>query len=186
MTSLSIYHEDGTPTVESTSDFTQIQRALSEQGIQIERWQASAALAEDADSAQVQAAYRDSIDTLNARYNFKSIDVVSLQPDNPSKAEFRQKFLAEHTHADFEMRFFVAGRGLFYLHLGEMVYLVLCEKGDLICVPAGTAHWFDMGENPSFTCIRLFTTEAGWVGDFTGSEIAKKFPDFDHHIASLS
>ena len=42
--------------------------------------------------------------------------------------EMRQKFLNEHTHADFEVRFFVDGSGLFYLHVGDRVYLVLCEK----------------------------------------------------------
>ena len=101
-------------------------------------------------------------------------------------AEFRNKFLAEHTHADFEVRFVVDGSGLFYLHLGDRVMLVLCEKGDLISVPANTTHWFDMGENPDFKCIRLFTTEDGWVGDFTGSDIATRFPDMDTFVAGLA
>ena len=125
------------------------------------------------------AAYWDAIDKLNARYGFQSMDVVSLRPDHPNKAEFREKFLSEHTHGDFEVRFFVDGRGLFYLHLGDKVYAVLCEQGDLISVPAATTHWFDMGREPDFKCIRLFTTPEGWVGDFTGSDIAGRFPDFD-------
>jgi 1,2-dihydroxy-3-keto-5-methylthiopentene dioxygenase len=98
----------------------------------------------------------------------------------------RQKFLSEHTHADFEVRFFVEGSGLFYLHVGDKVYTLLCEKGDLISVPANTTHWFDMGTKPYFKCIRFFTTPEGWVGNFTGSEIAKQFPDFDQYVASLS
>jgi 1,2-dihydroxy-3-keto-5-methylthiopentene dioxygenase len=97
----------------------------------------------------------------------------------------RQKFLAEHTHADFEVRFFVDGSGLFYLHVGDRVYMVLCERGDLISVPADTTHWFDMGSNPSFKCIRFFTTPDGWVGSFTGSGIAGRFPDYDSHVAGL-
>jgi 1,2-dihydroxy-3-keto-5-methylthiopentene dioxygenase len=63
---------------------------------------------------------------------------------------------------------------------------VLCEKGDLISVPANTTHWFDMGKDPDFKCIRLFTTEDGWVGDFTGSEIARQFPDMDAFVAGLA
>ena len=47
-------------------------------------------------------------------------------------------------------------------------------------------HWFDMGENPDFKCIRLFTTENGWVGDFTGSEIATRFPGMDDFVAGLA
>jgi len=56
------------------------------------------------------------------------------------------------------------------------VYGVLCEAGDLISVPAGTRHWFDMGGAPDFQCIRLFTTPEGWVADYTGDDIARRFP----------
>jgi 1,2-dihydroxy-3-keto-5-methylthiopentene dioxygenase len=112
--------------------------------------------------------------------------VVSLQPDHPQKTAFREKFLAEHIHEDFEVRFFVDGKGLFYLHIGDKVYAVLCERGDLISVPANTTHWFDMGENPCFKCIRLFTIPEGWVATFTGSDIAASFPTFDQYVAGLS
>jgi 1,2-dihydroxy-3-keto-5-methylthiopentene dioxygenase len=45
-------------------------------------------------------------------------------------------------------------------------------------VPAGTRHWFDMGPAPRFTAIRLFTTPAGWVANFTGTPIARNFPSY--------
>jgi 1,2-dihydroxy-3-keto-5-methylthiopentene dioxygenase len=126
---------------------------------------------------------RETVDRLNRQYGFRSVDVVSLGPDHPNKDEMRRKFLDEHTHGDFEIRFFVDGKGLFYLHVADKVYLVLCEKGDLISVPAKTTHWFDMGENPDFKCIRFFTTETGWEAEFTGSGIAGRFPSFDDHVA---
>ena len=88
----------------------------------------------------------------------------------------RAKFLAEHTHADDEVRFFVAGSGLFVLHAEGRVYAALCEQDDLISVPAGIRHWFDMGSSPAFTCIRLFNDPAGWVARFTGDDIATRFP----------
>ena len=106
---------------------------------------------------------------------FKSVDVISLSPDHPDKDEFRQKFLKEHTHTDDEVRFFVSGSGLFSLHVNEKVYELLCTQGDLISVPDGTRHWFDMGPNPSFACIRIFTNTEGWVAHFTGSDIADRF-----------
>src|SRR3546814_6097561 len=84
----------------------------------------------------------------------------------------RAKFLSEHTHADDEVRFFVEGSGQFYLHMNDRVYVMLCEAGDLISVPAGTRHWFDTGPNPMFTAIRLFVSPDGWVADFTGDPIA--------------
>ena len=71
--------------------------------------------------------------------------------------------------------FFVKGKGLFSLHIGNEVLEVLCERGDLIGVPANTTHWFDMGPRPEFTAIRLFTSPQGWVAEFTGSDIAQRF-----------
>src|SRR5690606_26221187 len=102
---------------------------------------------------------------------YTTVDVVSLNASHPDKAALRQKFLAEHTHGEDGVRFFVAGHGLFSLHIGRRVYEVLCEQGDLIRVPAKTAHWFDMGPNPDFVAIRLFNNPEGWVAQFTGSAI---------------
>ena len=99
-------------------------------------------------------------------------------PDHPQKAQLRTKFLAEHTHGDDEVRFFVEGAAMFYLHAAARVHMVLCERNDLISVPAGMPHWFDMGPEPYFTVIRLFTTPEGWVARFTGDSIATRFPAF--------
>lgn len=186
MTAMVIYHEDGAKAGDVLTDTAQIAGSLTGAGVQYEQWQASQDLSANAEQAEVLQAYAESISRLREQYAIQSVDVVVLRPDNPKKAEFRQKFLAEHTHADFEIRFFVEGRGLFYLHVGDKVYVMLCEQGDLISVPANTAHWFDMGTKPNFKCIRLFTTADGWVGDFTGSDIATRFPDMDSFVASLS
>jgi 1,2-dihydroxy-3-keto-5-methylthiopentene dioxygenase len=186
MTALTIYDETAGGKGETLKDFSAIAAKLEEIGVQFEKWEASKPLSPDAGQEEVIAAYQDAIDRLNKKYGFQSVDVVSLLPDNPKKEEFRQKFLAEHTHKDFEVRFFVDGSGLFYLHVGGKVYMVLCEKGDLISVPANTTHWFDMGENPRFKCIRFFTTPEGWVGDFTGSDIASTFPDYDEHVRAIA
>ena len=67
---------------------------------------------------------------------------------------------------------------MFYLRAAGKVHMTLCERGDLISVPAGTRHWFDMGPTPHFTAIRLFTTPAGWVANFTGIPIARSFPSY--------
>jgi 1,2-dihydroxy-3-keto-5-methylthiopentene dioxygenase len=186
MSALTIYLENQAGPGELFTEYSDIAAQLEGIGVQFERWTANCELADDADQEAVIGAYRDSVDRLMRQYGFQSADVVSLQPDHPQKAAFREKFLAEHTHSDFEVRFFVDGKGLFYLHVGNKVYAVLCEKGDLISVPADTTHWFDMGEFPSFKCIRLFTTPEGWVATFTGSDIAKSFPTFDQYVAGLS
>jgi len=186
MSALTVYLDDQPQYGEHYTDFTAIQNQLKNLGVRFERWTANSPLAADADQESVLAAYADPINKLKQEYGFQSVDVIKLNRDHPEKTAFRQKFLAEHIHNDFEVRFFVEGRGLFYLHVGANVYAVLCEQGDLISVPANTTHWFDMGENPKFTCIRFFTTPDGWVADFTGSEIAKTFPTFDQYVAGLS
>jgi len=183
MSVLAIYNENGGEPVSVTKNFEEISTALDGIGVRFEKWEANQAIATDTPSEEILAAYRESIDKLGSIARFESMDVVSIHPDHPDREAMRSKFLAEHTHSDFEVRFFVDGDGLFYLHTDGKVHVVLCEKGDLISVPADTAHWFDMGSKPSFKCIRLFTIADGWVASMTGSEISKQFPDYDQFVA---
>jgi 1,2-dihydroxy-3-keto-5-methylthiopentene dioxygenase len=176
MSRLRIYRDadGGTPLLE-TGDHARIAQELAARKVRFERWP-TRALAGTPTPDEVLAAYRDEIDRLKREGGYTASDVISLKADHPDKDTLRQKFLNEHTHSEDEVRFFVAGSGLFTLHLGDRVYEVLCEQGDLIGVPDGTPHWFDMGPSPSFTAIRLFTNPAGWVANFTGSDIATRFP----------
>jgi 1,2-dihydroxy-3-keto-5-methylthiopentene dioxygenase len=178
------YAEDGEQ-YEHISDHAEIVSRLAPLGVEFQRWRTDAPLAADAGQEEVLAAYASEIEQLNQQYGFQSLDVVSLRPDHPNKIELRAKFMNEHTHDDFEIRFFVDGKGLFYIHLGDQVWMLLCEKGDLVSVPANTTHWFDMGAEPDFKCIRFFTTPNGWEGHFTGDPIPQRFPDFDTYLAAL-
>ena len=153
-----------------------IARELGKVGVRFEQWAANQPIAPGASQDEVIAAYRVDIDRLMREEGYQSVDVISLKPDHPDRATLRQKFLSEHTHSEDEVRFFVAGAGQFTLHLDGKVYDVLCEAGDLIGVPDGTRHWFDMSEAPYFVAIRLFTNKDGWVANFTGSDIAQGFP----------
>lgn len=186
MSALTIYPENGPDEGLQITGFEAIAEALEAIGVRFERWKADRELPEDAQQDEVLEAYAESVERLKRLYGFQSADVICVRPDHPEKATLRGKFLAEHTHSDFEVRFFVDGTGLFYLHVDGKVYVVLCEQGDLISVPAETTHWFDMGENPNLKCIRLFTTPEGWVANFTGSAIAKAFPTFDQYTAARS
>lgn len=161
-----------------TQDGALITDELKKIGVTFERWQATQDVAPGASQDEVFAAYRADIDRLVAERGFKSVDVASIAPDNPNRAELRKKFLDEHFHKEDEVRFFVAGSGLFTLHVGDKVYEIECVKDDLIAVPDSTTHWFDMGEEPSFVAIRFFTEPDGWVGHFTGTDIAQKFPRY--------
>ena len=163
----------------SSEDPATIARELSTIGVAFEQWQATQPVAPGASPDAVMAAYRADIDRLVADRGFRSVDVVSIAPDHPDRAQMRGKFLDEHFHKEDEVRFFVAGSGLFTLHVDGRVFEVRCEQGDLIAVPDSTRHWFDMGPEPYFVAIRFFTEPDGWVGHFTGTDIAGKFPRYE-------
>lgn len=162
-----------------SSDHASIAEKLGKVGVRFEQWEASKPIAPGATPEEVMAAYRADIDRLVAENGFRTVDVVSITPDHPEREAMRAKFLDEHFHKEDEVRFFVAGSGLFTLHIGDRVYEIRCEAGDLIGVPDGTTHWFDMGSAPHFVAIRFFTEPDGWVGHFTGTDIAQRFPRFD-------
>ena len=176
---------DPTTPVLRTEDPTLIRAELAGIGVRYEQWPSTVQLPADAGQDEVLAAYRSQVDTLVEQEAFTVVDVVRLVPsDDPAWVEkaagARAKFLNEHTHDDDdEVRFFVEGSGIFYLHVDGRVHGVLCEAGDLLGVPRGTTHWFDMGTRPHFAPIRFFHDEDGWVGTFTGSDISSYFPDYD-------
>jgi len=160
----------------ATTDHAEMARELAKIGVAFEQWEAAQPVRPGDPPEAIMEAYRADIDRLVEANGFRSVDVVSIAPDNPKREEMRAKFLDEHFHKEDEVRFFVAGSGLFTLHVGDRVYEILCEAGDLVAVPDGTTHWFDMGPEPSFVAIRFFTEPDGWVGHFTGTDIARRFP----------
>jgi 1,2-dihydroxy-3-keto-5-methylthiopentene dioxygenase len=185
MSRLTIYDEARPDTPLSThTTGGDIARELDRVGVRFEQWEASQPVAPGASQDEVIAAYKGDIDRLMRDEGYQAVDVISLKPDNPDRAAFRKKFLNEHTHSEDEVRFFVAGAGQFTLHIDGKVFEVLCEKGDLIGVPDGTRHWFDMSESPYFVAIRLFTNKEGWVANFTGTDIAEQFPRMTPHASA--
>ena len=171
--------QNGAQPLAEHSDPGAIAEALAPHGVRFERWPTHDDIAAGATQDAVLARYDGEIARIMADGGYQSCDVVSMTPSNPAASEARGKFLAEHTHAEDEVRFFVDGSGLFTLHLGTQVFEVLCERGDFLTVPALTKHWFDMGPEPQFLAIRIFSNPEGWVANFTGSPIAEQFPRYE-------
>jgi 1,2-dihydroxy-3-keto-5-methylthiopentene dioxygenase len=177
MSRLTVF-EDHTPDspVILTEDASRMSAELGRIGVQFERWESPVSLSPDDDAEVILEAYRPYLDALMGAKGAGSADVLKLTPDNPNAAALRQKFLSEHIHTEDEIRFFVHGGGHFIMHVEGKVYDAYCEAGDLISVPANTRHWFDAGEKPFFTALRVFTDPSGWVAHFTGDRIADRFP----------
>ena len=176
MSMLTIYDESGAPQ-QAHLQPEAIAGALAPLNIDFQRYP-TVALPQEADSAAVLHAYAEVIAELQHRAGYQAVDVVRMLPTHPDVAPLRAKFLSEHTHADDEVRLFVEGGGLFCLHIGDKVYALTCTAGDYIRVPAGAAHWFDMGAHPQFTAVRLFMSPEGWAPEFTGSPISSHFPEY--------
>lgn len=184
MSRLTIFPDDKPEAPElDTEDGAVIAQEMKKIGVTFERWKPQGVLPKGADDNAVMNAYADDIERIKKIGGYNTVDVVRLSPDNPKKTEARNKFINEHTHDEDEVRFFVEGQGIFYLRTGGKLYMTLCARGDLISVPAGIKHWFDMGPEPDFTCIRFFLTPEGWVAEFTGDDISQKFPKYEKHVA---
>jgi 1,2-dihydroxy-3-keto-5-methylthiopentene dioxygenase len=176
MTRLRIYTvgEAESPELDTEAP-AEIAAALAPIGVHFEQWP-SRPLPADADQDAVLAAFAPEVARLKAANGYQSVDVIRMAPDHPDREALRRKFLAEHRHSEDEVRFFVEGEALFSLRDEEKVYAVLCTEGDLISVPAGMRHWFDMGPSPRFSAIRMFVNPDGWVANYTGDAIADRFP----------
>lgn len=190
MTLLRIMPVEGpATTLLSTEDPAEITARLIEAGIGFARWDTDRGLADTATEGEILTAYRTEIDELAGSHGYSFVDVVRMHPE-PADPRWRERaasaratFREEHEHAEDEVRFFAAGRGCFYLHLDDRIHAVVCEKGDLLSVPAGTVHWFDMGSEPDFVAVRFFQKEDGWVGEFREDSVASRFPTLDEILA---
>jgi 1,2-dihydroxy-3-keto-5-methylthiopentene dioxygenase len=184
MATLHIFPENDPGTAERVTDPEQIAEVLAGHGVRYGTHPAADAAAHPA-AGDVLEAHRPLVNRLCEEGGYRFVDVARLHPD-PGDPDWtgkagaaRRKFLTEHRHEEDEVRFFTAGHGCFYLRLGGRVYAVVCERGDLLSVPAGVRHWFDMGSVPDFCAIRFFREEDGWVGDFTGDPLGERIPTLD-------
>jgi 1,2-dihydroxy-3-keto-5-methylthiopentene dioxygenase len=144
--------------------------------IEYERWTPDHPIAADAPPDAVLAAYAREIDTLKARGGYRIADVIDVRPDTPNLEAMLARFNREHWHDEDEVRFIIEGRGLFHIHpLNGAVFALEVEAGDLIRVPRGTHHWFDLCVEKRIRAIRLFQDSSGWTPHYTDSGVDQGF-----------
>lgn len=158
------------------TDASAVASFLAVHGIDYERWVPDHAVDANATSETVLAAYGHEIETLKSRGGYRTADVIDVRPDTPNLDAMLAKFSREHWHDEDEVRFIVEGRGLFHVHPpGRPVFAIEVEAGDLIRVPRGTHHWFDLCADRRIRAIRLFQDASGWTPHYTDTGIDQQF-----------
>jgi 1,2-dihydroxy-3-keto-5-methylthiopentene dioxygenase len=148
----------------------EIRSRLSALGVDYERWDLSRVVA-DAPAEAVLSAYETEIDAMKQRGGYVTADVVDVHRETPGLEAMLARFDKEHTHSEDEVRFILAGRGIFFLRLGEGVVSVEVGPGDMLRVPRGTTHWFTLCEDRRIRAIRWFQDTAGWTPHYTGTGV---------------
>lgn len=149
---------------------------LAPYGITYERWESGQRVPADASAEAVLQAYGDKVDELKARGGYTAVDVIDVNAATPNLDTMLAKFSREHWHDEDEVRFIVEGRGLFHISPpGGTVFAIEVEAGDLIGVPRGTRHWFDLCAERRIRAIRLFQDSSGWTPHYTDSGLDANF-----------
>ncbi len=155
-------------------DEAEIGETLAGLGIDDERWSLDR-VPTDSSAETVLAAYGTEIDAMKQRGGYVTADVIDVNPQTPGLETMLARFDKEHTHAEDEVRFILAGRGIFFLNIDNRVVSVEVGPGDLLRVPRGTTHWFTLCEERRIRAIRWFQQTSGWAPAYTDSGVDRGF-----------
>lgn len=109
-------------------------------------------------------AYQPTLDGIKREHRYIEQDIVELRPETPNLEEICKKFDDEHLHEEDEVRFVLEGEGVFDIRSNDDRWMrVTVEAGDLIVVPEGRYHRFELTEKSTIRCVRLFKDKSGWV-----------------------
>ena len=157
-------------------DPAEISAFLAPFGIWYRRFEGSDQLPENATDPEILDAYREPIELLKAEGGYVTADVINVKPETPGLDAMLNKFNKEHWHDEDEVRFIVHGRGVFHIHPPEgPVFGIEMVKGDMIRVPRGTHHWFDLCSDRTIRAVRLFQDTSGWTPHYTGTGVEAGF-----------
>lgn len=175
------------------SEFDEVQALLAAIGIDYERWKPAHEVAAGASAAEILAAYAPEIERLKAQGGYVTADVIDVTPQTPGLDAMLNRFNSEHWHDEDEVRFIIEGRGIFHIHpQGGKVVSITVEAGDLLRVPRGTLHWFDLCQEKRIRAIRLFQEVSGWTPHYTQSGVDRGYepvcfgPQYFPNRANLS
>ncbi|KAB5621759.1 MULTISPECIES: oxidase [Pseudomonas] len=170
MSILSVFHSSSPQLANKVlTHHEDIAATLAEQGVQFARHDHGLRIRPGSAEAQVREEAGGLIDMLMTTHGCQTLMLLNRDGDQPTEVDLRD----EHVHDAVEVFAMVSGRGQISLRLGEQVFALLCEKGDVLVVPAQTRRWIDLGDTPFCLAVRLFGNEQGIR--MTGDEQARQF-----------
>ena len=154
----------------------EIREFLKPFGIMYEKWDVEGRVGPEATNEDILEAYAPEIERLKEQGGFVTADVINVTPETPGLDDMLAKFNKEHTHSEDEVRFTIKGSGLFHIHPDNApVFAIQVESGDLISVPTGTQHWFDLCDDRTIRCIRLFEDTSGWTPHYVDNPVHESY-----------
>jgi 1,2-dihydroxy-3-keto-5-methylthiopentene dioxygenase len=157
-------------------DEKEIVAFLKPYGIWFEKWQVDGRLKSDATDQDILNEYSSEIDAVKAKGGYVTADVINVTASTPNLDAMLQRFNKEHIHTEDEVRFTVAGKGIFHLHPdGGLVFGVTVESGDMISVPRGMKHWFNLCDDRQIRCIRFFQDATGWTPHYVDAPVHESY-----------
>jgi len=158
------------------TDVQEIRDFLKPFGIWYEKWDVAGRIGPEATNEEILTAYAPEIERLKEAGNFVTADVINVSPATPNLDVMLAKFAKEHTHSEDEVRFTVRGSGVFHIHPENgPVFGIQVESGDLVNVPHGTQHWFDLCNDRTIRCIRLFQDQSGWTPHYIENSLHENY-----------
>lgn len=150
-----------------------IASTLAAVGIDYRRLELPATLRPGCEQAEFDAAYGLWLQALMGKGGYVQQELFNLQRNHPQKLELRARHLDEQSQQSVSAWLFIGGFAQLSLHLDGYVYVLQGERGDLLTLPAGTRHWFDLGEEPHVLALRLSASDE--APERTGEAIASRF-----------
>jgi 1,2-dihydroxy-3-keto-5-methylthiopentene dioxygenase len=145
-------------------------------GIYHECWPLEERVDPNASQEEILNAYAPELKVLMDQGGYVTADVINVNPETPNLEAMLDRFRKEHTHSEDEVRFILKGRGLFHIHpKNGPVFAIQVEAGDLINVPKGTQHWFDLCGEKTIRAIRLFQDKSGWTPAYVDEPVHEKY-----------
>lgn len=111
------------------------------------------------------ASEMDKIEEITKERSYSSRDIITISKEKlPNYEEKLKIFFTEHLHDDGkpalipeEIRYILEGEGYFDIRNQKDEWVrILCGKGDMIILPAGSYHRFTLSETNYVQAMRLF------------------------------